>query len=354
MAFRDDKGIDLLTTAISETEKEIFAAAFGKEEIVEDATGDRSVEEMGDGLEGQHEADDDETDGEIEGDQPEEVEGEPQETEAKPEPKPPVRETTQPEGRVPPARLREANESRRAAETERDTLRTQLAEAQSKHQNDLAAMNAKFDGVLAALNRQNQNQQPAKTEVKLDEPPDIFEDPKGYADYLERRQKVALDQRDRQIAETRVEFSMKMAHAKHGDKFAKAWDTVTKLNVQSPEARDTVNRIYTSPDPGEALVQWYQRNEIMRQIGDRDLDGYKTQVAEETRKALMADPEFRQQLLDDLRAEAMTGENGRPRTQVRLPRSLIGTSGNSGRNEDMSSHDGSEQAVFDSVFADGR
>lgn len=362
MAFRDEKGIDLLSQAISDTEKEIFAGAFGKEEIVEDPTGDRTLEQMGDGLEGQHELDEDadgeeelDAEGEFEEDdaEGEQADGKGKSQETQPDPKT-ARTGQQPEGRVPPGRFREVSERARAAETERDLLKAQSAEREAKYQSELAATNAKIDGLMQLLARQNQQQQPtAKAEVKADEPPDIFEDPKGYADYLARQQTAALSQRDRQIADLNANFSFQLAHVKHGDNFTKAWSAVTSLSKQDPEAQSTVSRIMSSANPGEALMQWYQRNEVMRQIGDKGLDGYKTQIAEETRKALMDDPEFRQQLLEELRAEATTGNNGRARNQFRLPKSLNGAAGQSGRGDGSpfsDPGDGSDQAVFESAW----
>ena len=55
---------DILRDAIIGTEKEIFGDAFGKDDITLDETGDRSHEAMGDGLEGQVEPEEAETDDE--------------------------------------------------------------------------------------------------------------------------------------------------------------------------------------------------------------------------------------------------------------------------------------------------
>ncbi|MBV8474082.1 MAG: hypothetical protein JO107_14785, partial [Hyphomicrobiales bacterium] len=58
---------DILRDAIIGTEKEIFGDAFGQEEVTLDESGDRSLEAMGSGLEGQHEPDDEEEDEPAEG-----------------------------------------------------------------------------------------------------------------------------------------------------------------------------------------------------------------------------------------------------------------------------------------------
>ena len=58
---------DILATAMIETEKEIFGEGFDKEEMTLDETGDTSLEAMGEGLEGQHEPEDeDDEDSEAE------------------------------------------------------------------------------------------------------------------------------------------------------------------------------------------------------------------------------------------------------------------------------------------------
>ena len=60
MAKDDDDFDSILKDAIIGTEKEVFSEAFGKDDLTLDETGDRSIEGMGDGLEGQHEPDDEE------------------------------------------------------------------------------------------------------------------------------------------------------------------------------------------------------------------------------------------------------------------------------------------------------
>src|SRR6185437_4813104 len=138
---------DPIAAALIETEKEIAGFAWGNEDTeAADPTGDQSLEDMGEGLEGQHEADEDEdADGETEGDEDPGAEGE-QDGKDGTKDKPATGKdgegdkpaaTTQPakgetEGRIPPGRLREANEARRAAEAERDALKTSLERSQAE------------------------------------------------------------------------------------------------------------------------------------------------------------------------------------------------------------------------------
>ena len=92
-----------------------------------------------------------------------------------------------------------------------------------------------------------------------------------------------------------------------------------------------------------------QRAEVLRQVGD-DPVKFRERAAAQERERLMKDPEFRRQLLEELRADAEAGDNGRARTAVNLPRSLSRVSGGSSHMADRVSMDDSDSAVFGSVF----
>src|SRR5215475_7400414 len=108
---------------ITATEKEIFDSGMRGQDAEdggpEDPSGDRSLEQMGEGLEGQHEPDEDESESEDE--EGEEQEAEP---EAEPETKP-----DELQGRVPSVRLREQTERARRAE---DQLKALQAERETE------------------------------------------------------------------------------------------------------------------------------------------------------------------------------------------------------------------------------
>jgi hypothetical protein len=143
---------------------------------------------------------------------------------------------------------------------------------------------------------------------------------------------------------------MAMAHNKHGDAFAKAYESVSKLNPQNPDDRATVQRIYSSPNPGEALVSWHKRTETLRRVGD-DPDKYEKDIEARVRETLMKDPEFRKTLIEGARAEASVGEDGKPRTVLRLPKSLNGAVGGNRRADaDVDQNDGSDQAIAESAW----
>lgn len=347
-----------LEAAIIATDREIAAEAWGQEAADLEDSGDRSLEEMGEGLEGQHE-DEEAEEGEAEGEESAEAEaaegdqevaeqtakkpGEQEPSKPEPQAKPGETEPRRP-GTVPPAVHRQVGERARAAETERDALKAQL----ETERNERNALNAKVDGILATLQRQQpvqQTQQPPKTEII----PDLFEDPKGFVEYQNRTFQSELSRRDQALNDLRVENSMQIAHAIHKDGFTQAFAAIQKLNPQDPESQMTVRRIYGSPNPGEELVQWHRRNETLRRVGN-DPAAYEERLIAEAREKLMKDPDFRAQLLEDLRAEASGADNGRPRTITRLPKSLNGVAGSSTVRDSSVDLDGSEQAIADSAW----
>lgn len=366
----DLKEEDIIKDAMIATEKEIFSNAFGEDEAALDESGDRSLESMGDGLEGQNDPDEDddlqEEDGEESGEDGQEdnveAEGEGEQPEASQKDKESQRAPTdvdaQNNGRVPSGKLREANDAKRAAEAERDTLKAQLDQERATARQQIDALSSKFDGILAALQRQQpipQGAQPgnnpaAPANPEPEQVPDILLDPEGYMRHVEKTMQRQQQQFEQQLRTSIVDNSLRAAHGRYGDTFSQAFSAVKSLDPNSMEGRETVRRIYNSSDPGEALVQWHKRNEVLRQVGD-DPARYREQVQNETREALMNDPEFRRQLIEDLRAEAATGDQGRPRTATRLPKSLNSVSGNNAqRRGDTAFYDDSPAAGFNSAW----
>lgn len=353
---------ELLNDAIIATEQEIFGEAFGKEGTVLDESGDRSNEQMGDGLEGQHEPEDD--------DEPEAGEVIAAETKEKVEAKDDGKgktveqpgksdkdklETTieEPKGRVPSGLLRTANKERQAALDALAKAEAKIAETETARKKDVDSLNAKVEALIAAVGKQQVGPQPSKTEGKDDKPagpPDIFEDPKGFADYIANASRSQIEQVRGQMDAQRVELSLSLAHQKHGDAFNTAYQAVTRLDPNVQENKELVQRMWRSPNPGEAMVSWYKRNEVLREVGD-DPAAYKARTFEDARKALMADPEFQKQLIESLREDAATGDGGKPRNVTRLPGSLNRTiGGNTRAPNDLEMFDGSESAVFESAW----
>jgi hypothetical protein len=356
MAVRE---VDAISNAIIETEREIAGAAWDQEDTeLDDQSGDRSLENLGEGLEGQHEAEDDEdAEGEeAEGETKSEAEGEGEAEVAAAEAgkvkevDPKDRQPNQAEaGRVPSGKLREANERARAAEAA-------LRDVGEKSVGEIKALNDKLELALRQiddLRRAPRNEPPKPAEPpKAETVPDIFEDPKGFVESITKGFQSELSKRDTQLANQRVETSMAIAHAFHKDTFEKAFEAVNKLDPRNPEDRSTVQRIYAAPNPGEALVNWHKRNETFARVGN-DPAKFEERIREETRQALLKDPEFRKALVAEMRGEAaQPGDDGRPRTTTRLPQSLNRAAGsNVGANRtDQHGSDDSEQSVADAAW----
>jgi hypothetical protein len=344
------KDNDILRDAIIGTEKEIAASAFDKEEGPLDGSGDRSLEALGDGLEGQHEPEDDddaENPDERDDDDPhpsEEPEN-PDEVAAKDaEPKPVVETQPDLKGRVPAGRLREESERARAAIAERDTFKAQLDAEKVASQKAVADLNAKFDALLA-LQRQPAPKPGETTQPAAPKIPDLFEDPNAFAEHLNKGVQERFDNFLRQQRDQQVNASIESARKAHGQTFEDAFGALKGLDYKNPENVQLVKRMEASANPGETIVSWHKRNVAAREVGD-DLDGFKARIAEETRKQLMADPEFRKELVGSLRGDAAVGDQGQPRTAVRIPRSLSQTAGSNSRTpDDLEIYDGSESAI---------
>jgi hypothetical protein len=372
MAQNEDQ---LLKGAIDATQKEIFADVFDNDEAVLDETGDRSIEEMGDGLEGQVEEDEAGDEAEDAGkgvDAKDDAETKDDKAAGDKDPndktarddkgkfttkdeKAEPEKGTQPDPkagkdhRVPVGELKSERSQRQAAEERATKAEERAAAAEAKAQDEVAKLNAKLDGVLAA---QRQPPQPAKTEeAKTPERPDMFADPEGYAKWVEDRANERVATVERNISQRFIEQSFALAHDAHKEVFEKAHAELTSLNPKNPADVITVRNIANAPNPGAALMKWHRNRETLREVGP-DPAAFKQKLADDTRAALMKDPEFRKQLLEDLRAEATGGANsGDPaRTITRLPKSLNGAAG-SGSNQDAV-FDGSQRAIFDNVFAD--
>lgn len=335
---------EILGTAIKNTEAEMFREATGAEEPSEgDDEGDQSLEEMGDGLEGQVEkADDDEAEVEDEAETEDEAEeadkGEKAKgDEAQRDDKGRFAEEGKGDVRVPlkvaRQQAREAEDRAKTAETERDAVKTEMA-----------TLNAKLDGILAGLSRPAQ--QPPKPQEQTQKP-DMFADPEGYERWRDAKEADRIAGLEQSFSSRLVESSMAAAHEQHGEKFDQAYKAVTSQNPQDPAARALVARIWSSPNPGRAMMSWWQQQETLREVGT-DPAKFKERIATETREALMKDPEFRKQIIAEIRGQA-SGANG-VKNVTRLPKSLSDASGGTSARERSGAPDGSDRAAFEHAF----
>jgi hypothetical protein len=280
---------ELYGDAIRQTEQEVFDDALGLSPDEND--GDTSLEQMDDddAPTGDEEPTDDE-EGE-EPDESEEGEGEDGEAQGEEAPPPEGRDRTQDRRGIPPGRLREESDARRVAEAETRELRARLENLE-----------------------RNQRQPPQPQQQP--ERPDMFADPEGFERQL--RADITAD-----FAARHVNASLTDAREEHGEKFDQAYQDLIRAG-QSGD-RQTVQQVWDSPNPGRALMRWHNRQQVIRDVGT-DPSAYRNKIAQD----LMRDPEFRRQMVETLRDDAMNGDGGRPRTRTRLPASLNGASGGAG------------------------
>lgn len=231
---------------------------------------------------------------------------------------------TQTERGIPSGRLREESDKRRQAE----------AEAAEKDQR-LTALQREFEALKAGLTQRPQAQ--AQQQQKVDVP-DMFADPEGYTRHV-------IEQAN-QLANMRlVEGSLADAADTHGDKFKAAYEELQNIGrseKQQFSTSATVSRIWNSPNPGKALMNWHQQQATLREVGN-DPAAYK----EKLRTDLLKDPEFLASAIEAAKALARQGDNGRSRSTTRLPPSLNSQTGGSHQVSDPEMDDGSEASVFD-------
>jgi hypothetical protein len=311
----------LVKDAIGETEQEIADSAF--DEPPDENDGDNSLEQ----IDGEDVLDDDDLGEEDSTEESDEAEGEEGDEEGDQEQDRPAGQDDRGQDRaqdrrgVPPGRLREESEARRAAEAERDAERARVRE---------------LDARLRAIEQGN------RPKPQEPEKPDIFADPDAWA----RQQRAEITQA---LTERHVNASLGEAAEEHGEAFGQAFRAVTSLNPQDPAARAIVQSIWDAPNPGRALMRWHSQQTLLREIGS-DPNAYRAKVREE----LLSDPEFRKELLNGMRSDAMRGDGGRPRTRTALPPSLNSSSGGTshrGRDTARTSRS-EEQEIFDSAFDD--
>lgn len=386
---------DLLKEAIAGTEHEIFSEAVGNDVNPEHgALGDRTVEEMGEGLEGQHEPEEAEVEAAGEGEGAEEgadgetgdgKEGEGADGERPRDPKTgqfvakdkdgeeggegeaegaegdgkegAQAATEQQPGskqkpdRVPVGEVISERKARQTAETERDSFKQQLADATKKYNDDMAALNRRLDDVLAGRGiQQPQQQQPQPQQEQAPALRDVFEDQAGFAQDI-------VGQVLRGIEARNVQTSLEAAAETHGEKFTTAYAALTSLDKGDPMARATVQRIWKSRDPGAALMRWHEQEADRKALASETLAQRDERIKKEVRDALASDPEFLKQVAATLRGDAQRpapGGDGKPRTVTRMPRSLNSASGggqSNGVGRPAAVTAGSERDVFNDAMS---
>ncbi|MEP9368663.1 hypothetical protein [Xanthobacter sp. VNH20] len=133
-------------------------------------------------------------------------------------------------------------------------------------------------------------------------PPDMFADPEGFRGSIEQ-QLTQMEQRFAQrIQRERLDMSFDLAAEKNPEGFQKAFSELEQV-IKTERDYALRDRIVSAPNPGKALLDWHRNREALRETGG-DVVAYRERISKEARESLAKDPEFRRQLLEEMRAEA--------------------------------------------------
>jgi hypothetical protein len=179
--------------------------------------------------------------------------------------------------RIPLTELLNEREKRQNAERQREAVQQQLWQLQQQ--------------LLA-------QQQPA-------EPIDIFANPEAYTARVEH----TMEQR---LKAMEGNFSLRLAHYKHGELFGEAWQEMTSRTQAGDDSMR--QQVLASNDPGEALVTLYQREKVVKEVGP-DPIAYKSKILEEALK----DPQFLAKAMQTARQTAGASPTN---NKIDLPPSL--------------------------------
>lgn len=223
--------------------------------------------------------------------------------------------------RVPLSELLDEREKRQAAAREADEIRRQNA----------------------ALQRQLEELRQPKAQ-----PVDPFADPDAFSRSIEQRFSGLQTTSEMQRRQDIMSLSFDMASDQHGEKFTSALEEFAKAaNPQIGGDEQLRSRMLYSPNPAKFVMQWHQQQNTLRETGG-DIAAYRERVQNETRESLKSDPEFRRQLLEELRKDA----SSRPSTiATALPPSLTRTT--SAAPQDRADPDDSisDRALFQHAMA---
>jgi hypothetical protein len=213
----------------------------------------------------------------------------PKTAEAKePEPTAPDTPKDKPDAMVPSWRLGEVSEERRRWQAEAE-----------QHKRDLEDTRRR----MAALEQQQRQATQKPVEV-----PDLLADPNAFTSHIQE----TVEQRIRNIE---ANFSFRLAHTMNKDVFEKAYSEMVSRAERGD--RSAVQAVMGSPDPGQALISWYKRDQTIAKVGD-DPDAWF-----EKRKAELLDDEaFLAQAMEKARAKANGDQANGSRPNVKLPPSL--------------------------------
>src|SRR6516164_2044998 len=219
----------------------------------------------------------------------------------------------QPEGVIPPYRLREESEARRRAEQELSELRAQIA----------------------AFKVSQQQQQPPQKKL------DIFDDPSAF---VRQEMQPVIQQMQAEYRLTLERQSTENAQRFYGHETVdNAYNTMAMgMRNSDPQAWAVYHSAMASHVPFGVITRWFVDRQTLNTIGG-DLEAYKKSILEQA----MRDPEYQRQVFSAARGGATTSVN-RPVQQVSQPATSLPPSlseiGAAGGDELI--QDASDEALF--------
>lgn len=170
---------------------------------------------------------------------------------------------------IPPHRLREEAEARRAEKERADRLEQMLTQ-------------------MLQTQRAPTQQAPQQPQ----EPPDIFTDPEAWFKHKRDQEIAPMLQ---QIQAARLDDARAVAAVVHGDETVKAaeqaFNELAKRGAVDPAE---YQRIQSSPNPYRAAVEWHKRHSVLSEIGD-DPSAYREKIKAEILAELNAGQQTQQQ-----------------------------------------------------------
>lgn len=219
--------------------------------------------------------------------------------------------------------------------------RNKTKEWQDRYERDIGAVNTR----LETLTRQIQMQQPAAPQPTQQQQPEQsqdfdWSDPNKWGRNLVENAVAPVHQTMRRMV---VDFSRREANREFGaEKVAAAEEALKQAVLAGQIDQGTAQSLRTSTHPVADIVQWHQKQETLRRVGN-DPDAFIT--AEFERR--MADPAFQAQMLQRIQGTAAANGNGtsttRTQPSVQLPPTLnrVATGANQATVED-----GSPEAIY--------
>lgn len=192
-----------------------------------------------------------------------------------PTPVVPPEATQQPEPAIPPSRLREEADARRAAEREAAELRGRLAAFEAR-------------------------QQPAPQQQNG---PDFWENPDAYVQNVVQTNQQQLES---QIQHQREIFSKMIAEQVHGkDTVDAAYQAFVQAAQTNPGAlAGQYQQFMRSENPYGELVNWHKQQQVFKEVG-ADPSAYRAKLLEDALK----DPAFLARALETARGTAQQSGN---------------------------------------------